>query len=86
MTTTFETIYTPGVAFAGYNYRATSDGQVVRVQVKKPGSRQFRTAQTLSLASWKEFEAKNELNNPYKDSPKPIAELVWGLSNNDNDY
>jgi hypothetical protein len=73
----FRIIYTPGTAYGGYSYRATSNGETVHIQERSPSSGSYRTKLKLTTEEWEEYVERNGLDDPYRNTnPAPIAYLA----------
>ena len=65
-----KTIYTPGTAFGGREYRVTSDGNLCNLQERGPGATRFATRAIIPRAA---FDAALAERGP---RPELVARLI----------
>ena len=68
-----KTVYYPGSAYGGWEYRVTSDGVKVRVQECAPGRSTFKTKRILTPLQWALF--KDRHFNAYNNNPAWLSRL-----------
>ena len=71
MTKKFKTIYDPNAAFGGWEYKAVSDGEVVKIMERSPSASRFIAKQQLSPEQWDGFVNRNGLDDPYENMTNP---------------
>lgn len=71
---TYKTIYRPGTAYGGYEYRVTGNGETVHIQQRKGGCISFKTQRTLTQSEWD--NVYNQNFDAYNNNPAVLARLV----------
>lgn len=76
----FDVIYEPGVAFGGWQFRATSNGEIVNLQQMSPDESKYKIVARISKSQWDRFVETVDLFSPSnRSNPGLISDYISEL-------